>query len=555
MSRFAYVQMAVWAATVLACGTTEVMLDGGSSPDAGGPTGQLAVESEPALALTFAEGAPIRVRYTEEGSPVSGVPVRFALEGAAHDATLADLSLTTDVDGMVETTVQAGSVASAFRVRVSTDRAAPAHVNVSVSNQGFGPLVVRAVYDGRRTEATRRVLRVYSDTGCDPPGGFPSFPDRMATLDDDEVEEARWGALPAGLSYAVVGRVEGPGGAVLATACKDGVEVTRDEETRVELRFEDARLVLDGRYDLEVSLQPSASVGAATDRAADGGTGLVADAAAGLYLDALEAELRDRGEDATADLLLAERASGTPDASLAGRLEDAGEGPTLAVMRFADALAERLSVVRLGGPLNVDALDGGETLVGNLDVESLEVGAVPTEPDGTPPLALDLAALELELAPSIELAWGSGMDLVRVAPLEVSLPLGTLVAATVEAEAAAVSSPGALLLDGAGCDALAAWVEDDPTVSPVCERDCADAACVRALDDVAEAMSEAALAADEARDRVAVEGSVALSDEDGDLLVDHVEGRGLGGTWTGPLGLESDPLSADVVGERVEVAD
>lgn len=243
MSRFAFVQMAVWAWALVACGPTELVVDAGPVADAGGPAGHITIESEPALTLSFGEEATLVARYTRDGAPVAGVPIRFALEGAAHDATVTALSLQTDAEGRVETSVIAGSVASAFRVRVSGERAAPAYVDVSISNQGFGALVAHAEYDGRRTEATRRVLSLYSDTSCDPPGGLPGFPDRMATLDDPETTEARWGALPAGLSYTLVGRVEGPTGAALATACVDGIEVVRDDEVYAALDFSDEELI------------------------------------------------------------------------------------------------------------------------------------------------------------------------------------------------------------------------------------------------------------------------------------------------------------------------
>jgi hypothetical protein len=547
MTRLAFLPGLAWAALSLACGPTEVVVDGGPGADAGGPTGRLTVESEPSLALTFGEEARLRVRYTEEERPVAGVSIRFALEGAAHDATVSDLILTTGPEGVVETTVVAGTVSSAFRVRASAARAAPAYVNVSVSNRGFGPLEVRAVYDGRRTEAGRRVISVYSETACDRPEGLPTFPDRMVTLDDPEIESVRWGALPAGLHYAVVGRVEGPTGATLATACKDGIEVARDVETRVELRFDDAPLDPEGRYDTTLELRPAASVGAATERALDGGVGVATDPAA-LYLDALEAELRDRGEAAAADALAAERAGGVPESELALRLEDAGEGPSVALSRYVAALSARLSVVRLGGPLDVGR--GESALYGSFAVERLEVGPAGGDPDAPAPLVLDPGAVALDFEPELTLGWGASADLMRVEPLELRLPLGTLVAATVEAEAAEVAAPGELLVDGAGCDALAGWVEASGTVGPVCDRACADAACRRALGTVLEAAKSTATTLDEPRDRIALEGSVVLRDDDDDLRADGFEGRGLGGVWTGPVALEGDPLSADLLGER-----
>lgn len=545
---FFFVQRAVWAACLVACGPTELVVDAGPAADAGGPAAQITIESEPALALSFAEEAEIAVRYTIDGEPVAGVPIRFALEGAAHDATVSALSLSTDADGRVETSVIAGSVAAAFRVRVSGERAAPAYVNVSISNQGFGALVAHAEYVGRRTEeATRRILSLYSDTTCDPPAGLPAFPDRMATLDDPEEVQARWGALPAGLSYTLVGRVEGPSGATLATACVDGVEVVRDDEVYATLDFRDAHLVPDGTYDVDVELSPAASIGRVMARAEDGGGSLIDGAGARLYLDALEAELTDRGDTVTADALALERVSGVPDADLATRLADAMVGPEVALLSWLARLTARLAVIRLGGPLDLYTVLG--TLQGTWMVEALEVGAV-GDPDA-PPVVLDPAALSVDYAPELSVRWAATADLLRIDALTMTLPLGTLVSATIDAESAGLGSTGALLLEGAGCDQLAGWVADSATVGPTCDAACAAAACVRALDEVMEATRSAALAVDDTLDEVTIEGSVAGSDADGDLTVDALEGRGLSGQWIGPLGLEADSLSANVVGTRV----
>ncbi|HBQ17532.1 MAG TPA: hypothetical protein DEF51_42520, partial [Myxococcales bacterium] len=243
--------MITFAVTV-GCGPTEVTLDGAVSDAAVGPTGLLTLESDPVVALTFGQEAEVSVQYTEAGRPVAGVEVRFALVGRAQSSGVTDLSLVTDADGRVHTTVVAGETAVVFRLRVAAERSAPVYVDVSVGDMGFGGLVVRAVYEGGREEAARRVVSVYSGTECDPVDGYPRDADRVAVLNADDETQAQWSALAAGLRYTVVGRVEGPGGAELASACRDGVEIVADEDTLVDLTFSDAQLLPAGRYETEL---------------------------------------------------------------------------------------------------------------------------------------------------------------------------------------------------------------------------------------------------------------------------------------------------------------
>lgn len=545
MSCLSSVQAALCGALLFACNPTVVVVDAGAGDDAGGPAGQLTIESESSLALTFGERAPLRVRYTVDGQGVAGAPIRFALEGAAHDATVTELSLQTQRDGVAETTIVAGSVASAFRVRVSTDRAASAYVNVSVSNLGFGSLQVRAVYEGRRGEPSRRVVSVYSQTGCQPLGGLPSFPDRSLTIHDPETEVIGWSALPAGLRYAIVARVGGSPGVTLATACRDEVVIVRDQETLVELAFEDAPLNPSGRYHINLSLRSVQAIEAVTEQAGEAATDYIGDAAE-LYLDALEAELRDRGKIAAADGLADDRSGGGPERELTAGLEDAGEGPGVATTRFLAHLSGRLAVIRLGGPLEL-ALDS-TGLSAAWTVEQLEVGAVSGDPDEPSPWELDATMLEFE--PALTALRDAAEDLVIASPLELKLPLGTLTAAAMDEAAATASSRGALLVDGAGCEALADWVDASDPIRPSCDRDCAGAACRRALDGVFDAMKAAVTDLDLTRDEISLEGTLSLVDEDGDLVVDGFEGRELTGTWTSETAASSDPLTAGVLGTR-----
>lgn len=506
--------------------------------------GVIELESEPSLTLSFGEEAELAVRYVESGVAVRGVPIRFALEGRAHDSTVADLSVETDAEGRARTRMVAGSTASAFRLRVSAERAAPVYVNVSVGNMGFGALVVRAEYAGLRIGAGRRVIELYSSMSCT--DELPPFADRMAALDDPSTTEARFRALPAGLTYAVFGRVEGPDGVVVARACADGVQVMRDDETAVSLSFSDAPLAPEGRYEAVLALTATSSSAWASEVATDAGGALIDTAGGGadLYLDALEAELRERGATIGADALALERATGVPAATLTAALEADGGDPRVALEAALAGLRARMTALALSGPLSIEVASGAPSA--SWTAAQLAVG--PSDPD-SPALMIDPAAAGLELSPSLSLSWPMD-DALVLESLTLALPLGTLARRTLEAEVAgrALGSPGELLATRGGCDALAIWIAEDPTVGPLCTADCPRAACLRALDSVMDAALGALDLLDEARDTVLLSGTLEMVDADGDLLVDQLSARELSGAWSGPT--ESDPLAGGLTAAR-----
>jgi len=515
------------ALALTACGPTEVTVDGGFASDAStGPAGRIIIESERSLGLTYEEASEIEVRYLEGGSPRGGVTLRFVLDGNANDAMLEDLEVVTGDDGLARTELVAGTVGSAFRVRISAERAPSAYVNVSVSNAGFGAIGVEAPYEGGRAEWSRRVITVYSETECDPPDGYPaSRIARVLTLDDPAESDVTFTTLPAGLPYAVVGVVEGSTGEVLASACVDAVEVLADETTDVQLRFADVALMPSGTYETELVLDADAFE-AVVMRGIDAGVP-AASVGAEAMLEAVEAELRARGFDAIADAFAAERMTGAPaddlDTELAADGADAAEG----LRRFFARLLELFGKVRLTGPLALDLDEGAVTATWS--VVDLQIGEVGT-PDGPAPLPIDPALSGLALAPSVGLTWRPDLDEVKVDSLSLSLPIGVLVSAALEAALAdSRSAPGRALRDAAGCGTLISWVADDPTLRPVCDASCADAACSAALSPILDA-AQTAMLEEPGLDTVTLAGPLMAIDDDGDLVVDRLDGT-LPGSW------------------------
>lgn len=524
-----------------ACGPTEISVDGGMPDDAGtgGPAGRIEVESSAVLSLMYGESTEVIARYTEGGAPRAGVEVRFALEGLANDSTLGDLEVLTDGEGRARTTFVAGTVDGSFRLRISADRAPSANIDVSVSDLGFGTIVVDAHYVGNRGDGARRLITVYSGIECDSPDGFPaSAVARVASLEDASVRAEEFNTLAVGQTYTVVGEVQGAAGATLATACVDRIEVRNRNRTNVRLLFSDAELIPDGDYDVELSVSADAYGGVAA-LGVDAGVSLATTGATEL-LDALEEELRNRSLMMEAEALAAERMTGTPEMELDAELSMRSTDPIEAFRRFFDRLLELLTAVRIGGRLEL-ALDGPTGASAALIPETLLIGPSGL-PDGPAPLSIDLAAAGLEEAPVLGMTWRGEADEVLVDSLSVALPLTTLLNSAVDvALADSASSPGSGLRELAGCGALLAWVSGRPELA-ACDSACVDTAYVAALDRSVDA-AQGAITSEPSLDILTLTGSIQVFDDDGDLGVDRLEGT-LPGTWAG-----GDPVPVvDAVG-------
>lgn len=529
------------AGGVTACTAGEYGIDAGPEPDATHPRGHLELTSERSLALVFGESSAIEVRYSEEGSPLPGIPIRFALEGRAHDSTLSELRVTTAEDGRARAILTAASTAAVFRVRISSERAPPIYVNVSVGNMGFGSLRVRTAYAGAR-EIAERTIRFYSELSC-ADDEVPASSDRSVTLDRLDGDEVRFTALPAGLPYAIVGRALGPSGAVLASGCIDGIGVERDRETRVTLEFRDERLLINGSYDLTLVVDASRSAESAAELALDSAAAelLASGSAPVLYLDALEAELRARGDTAAADQLVEMRRDGLLDDELAIRLADAEVDLMAALHALEAPITDYVSAFTLEGPL---ALESQEQVL-HTEWTSPSIRFRAPEPD-SPPVELPDA---LDVSASLSLRWSDGdVDTVEVEALQIDLPLGTLASNVLDAWANSLdhASLGLLLIEGAGCDVLAEWIDENAPLAPLCDEECAQAACIRGLDQLVHAARTALNALDASRPTIELSGEMTLLDEDVDARAETMKAE-LTGPWTRPG--DDDP--GDIVEARL----
>ena len=508
----------------------------------------LTLTSEPSLTLAFGEEAELAVRYTEQdGTPIAGATIGLALVGRAHDSTLDELEAITDSDGIATGRVIAGTVTSAFRVRFTAPRAVAAHVDVSVGDAGFGGLRVSVDYAGER-RITERSIDVYARGSCGDTRTTTGPGDRSLTLSGDATE-ARFFALPvlpAGESYAVVGRGRGPSRELLAWGCTDNVVLDADTEARAAVSMHDLELIVDGSYSVEADLVAATSIASLTAaaRTASETTLGTAGGDAAFLLDALEASLRDLGYTAEADDLAMQRISADLDEALAMRLTAAGVGPSVAAAALADTIDARAEQILVTGSL--DVVDA---------VPAWTMNAIVAESTGPTPSRLPLDLLALGVTPDVAMSatWLLAEDAMQLDELRVTLPLGSVgvAIAAALADEARLDGTASLMLPAAGCTELETWATEQAVIASVCDSACLLTACKTGIESLAAEMEAAMSALDTERAVVTVMGRVSLSDTEGDLRVDSMYGATLVGEWTREDGSPGDAVSGMLNGARV----
>lgn len=551
----------LWVAAVL------LALAGcGDRDSAGGPPGadagatvegapgpesrRLDLVSASSLRLDAGDESRIEVRLLDaDEQPVAGEPVGFALVGRAQDASLAELSVTSDAEGMAANRLMGGQIVATFRVRVSAEGADDIYIDVATSDAGFGTLVVDAAYAGTRVLA-QRVLTAQADATC---ADEPTEGDPTITLTDGD--QAMFLALPADTTYAVHGVASGPDGTMLAKGCVDGVVVAADRDATASLAWDDEPLQPVGTFELEADLDttaPAASLAQSLQQTGDGlvldvaGTEDASHAGAAFLLDSLDAVLR--GEEfagqsdftSLANAIAKERAMPTTvpslEQTLQAALDDAEHGPQVVVAGMAGYIEESLASVRLAAEVTLDR-DGHEL---PMAWRTLRVDAVPVPADAAVP-TLDLSALEDDAA--AEAVFRAGRDTVEITKVRFALPFGALATQSLRTIASKETGLSSELFEQLGCAEFAAWREEQSVGPSVCHGVCIRKACARVVERIVAAAEIAWLALDEQRARVTLQGTLALEDDDGDLEVERMASDRLWGTWQAA----SDDTAADFI--------
>jgi hypothetical protein len=542
-----------------------VLPDRPSSP-AGNPlppgSRELELISDDWLQLDFRETSQLRVRLLDEdGEPIEGGVVTFALAGRSQDSSLAAVSATSDEDGIAENELIAGAMAAAFSVRITTQGAYETSLKVGVSNSGFGTLQVQADYSGARAVAQRVVI---AQAGMDCRRAERMRGDPMVTI-GPEVQTAQFVALPASVSYAILAFAESEDGTVVASGCRDAVVVERDDVVTASVAWGDEPLALSGRYALQAELDaggPATALGAALRDGAEAvvetdslGNVAALHAEARFLLDSLDGALRSEeyaelpGAVALADAIEQDRATPIglpPEQSLQSLLEIKDEGALAVVPRIVQLTADDFELLRLF--VELAAEDAGSELA--LTWQPLRIEAVPAGSDRAP-VAIDLSARGEVLAQADAL---SGRDAIALAGVRFELPFGTLAAQVLrEVVSFDVAGHGEEIRTLVGCTALSEWLaaQSYPQIG-ACDEGCVRAACDRAVTRLVSGAETSLTALDETRPTLTLSGEIELGDADGDLAVERLSAPMLSGEWeSDTAGETGDAVSGAATAEPV----
>jgi hypothetical protein len=577
VSRWVRPALALSATVVCGCpsdeqadphGGTQVIPEPSAPSGAGAPapgTRALELLSEPGLQLGFNEKAMLRVRLRDEhGEVIAGGPVSFALAGRSHDSSLENVEAITDADGVVENQLISGEMAAVFSVRITAPGADALFVEVSVSNDGFGTLQVQAGYDGPRTVLQSSIF-AQAGVNCADAARMPGDP--MVTLGPDE-DVARFVALPAEVSYAILAFAEGKDGTVVATGCTDAVEVPRDDQTTAIVHFEDKPLEPLGSFALRADLdasKPALALGSALSAGATTlvntdslGASVSERAEARFLLDSLDSTLRSEnyaeepGAIALADAIAEERATPSlpqsPEQSLDAQLSVNEEGALRALPRLVQLTIDDLEQLRLFVELNV-ALDDGELPI---YWRAVRIEALPKD-SGRAPVAIELASSDPVLA---QASLNAEQDALEFASVRFALPFGMLAAQVLrEVVSFDAAGHGEEMRALVGCASLAQWLTSQSyTQGGACGESCVNATCDRAVTRLVSAAESALHALDEARPTFELWGALELSDDDGDLIAEHMSAERMFGEWEPETGEWGDILFGLVTASTLQPA-
>ena len=554
----AAVVLSVAGLALAACSGSETYEDdAGPLPDGGGPpAAQLRVITEPSLALLFGEEAEFAVRYTEmDGTPIPAARVIFSLvnagEGTANDSSLSALDERTDSEGVARGVIMAGRTPSVFQIQISAERSAPARIDVSVSDAGFGGLhATVARVEGVRP-VTRREVTVFAERSCADDGVFDGPGNRSPVTLGDGEDDARFFALPAGLTYATVARGFSDEGSIVAWGCTDGIPLVADEETDVDVLLSDLPLDLEGDYSTEVAwgaTDAAALLGRTTrltgHRAVDtaGGDGP-------FLLDALVQMLRDGGRFSEADAIDTARSSGDMDTTLTARFAASATGPAAAVDELAMTLEGRTDRVALSGTLSIhgDGL-GGVVMTWMVSTATAGSGA-PDSPD----LPIDFASLGVAPDATVSGAAVPDADALDLSMLRVDVPLGAVALGALASLADERRADGTvgLMVDRGGCALFQEFARERAELSSACDDACVLTACKAALENAAGPIEAALGDLSATRSVVRLSGAVDLSDELGNLRVDLMTGDALAGEWASADDSERDVIAGTMAAARM----
>lgn len=468
----------------------------------------------------------LAVRYRDEGGgPIANVQVDFALTSTAAGASLTPSRALTNAEGVARTQLRVGSTSGDLEVRARAGQATD-YLPLLVTQANSSRLSVSLSYEGTRAVSSYTVTAL-PGMGCATAlkAGLAGDVSYTFAAQDESVSFE----LGAGLTAAIVGWARDDTGAKLVRGCKEfTAEPTMDEsKTRpaLTLVLTDLPIVLDDALELELELNVSGAaqlVAESAQRSVDGvltpAGGYTMFAEADYYLDAVTAQLASLGDVTGLDALAQRRLSSALSASLAPALATAGAGPKALGQAIGQLVTTRGASLILRSSFQAGVL----APVQDLTVVSL---------DGTKSLAL--TALPEGVPPSAKLdaRYDAAAAQLRIAALELSLPLGRYGAAVLTGVETESQGTPAALREAAGCASVFGswWLKSE--LSGVCDVSVAVAACEGAATQLTTRIKADFASLDTSSAVLQVSGNAQAHDRSEDGQVDDLGPTPLMGTW------------------------
>lgn len=474
----------------------------------------------------------LAVRYrAPTGTEVRGKVVEFALAGMASGASLTPARAATNEFGVATTRLRAGNMAGTLQVRAGSDGVEPVAVQVHVGETVPSDLEVRLDYAGNRGLASYTVTAL-PGLRCDRALSLGVTGPIVHRIEDPR--EAVSFQLAPGFTASIVAWGSDDTGSRLARGCFELTapikEKSESAKLDVNVTLDDLPLRLQGSLDVELAVAATSSAKRCAEtsqrvvqRAVSPSGGIAMFVEADYYLDAIAALLESRASSDALAQLKSARASTALSASLAPALSKQAVGPVAVGSALASLFSERGSVVRL-----VATLEG--TALGALrSIEAQSGDGARTLPLGILPTA------------RLNASYDDAMAELAVAELRVELGLGAYGRALLNAvrNEDAAQFFGALESAGGCREVVGPWA--DAQLPTICARDCAIAACERAVAELVSDVEAGLLELDASGSALTLAGSVPAHDRTGDGVVDDLGPAPLEGRWS-----TSDAVSGEL---------
>lgn len=219
--------------------------------------------------LRFEEEVDLKVRYLyEDGEPVSGAPIEFAIDGAATESTLAGRTVVTGDDGVATMRLRAGLRNERFTVTATPPVGLPVMFLAAINDEDAGSIVVEMSYAGTQAfDGFTPYLLDSVDCATLNPEMLPAFIERGAPV-PRVVDRPGFVGVPARAGY-VVAVVADIAGEAAGFGCTVGVDVMRNRETvaRVTIMDYAPPLRFEGIYDLRNAFDFGGALPASVDTA------------------------------------------------------------------------------------------------------------------------------------------------------------------------------------------------------------------------------------------------------------------------------------------------